>query len=874
MYTVTTKEVLTPIAECVSELIQVVTDSQSKNTPLADLTALARIMDEQVQQLISVARSIQSNTPDDAILAQELPRACDEVSVASLMLVGATDDLKNDPFAKAPKQTMLDAIKGVLSGTTHLIYAVDDSDVRKIVTACDTAIKLYSAIPTTSIAPPQPLIHLIQQTSTVLVTVVQLSTKRVSELLQPMLQTRLKGALQSLQRESPLLITATKSLILGGGKPEAAESVRDIVARLVKSLLEIKIIVQIREDDQTDIKFKYDIGRQRASLLRVQRGLCPKIVAGETTVVTELLDEIVDLSSGTAKMTQDAIKEVKNPMGAVRVEALVRDLNGLTSRVKEAVARALADPTNAEYRRELQNLLDSQSNRINLLEDELRRAIISELEQEFADLNEKNETGTSKRLQDAAANGDKDLTASVSAGFKERTNNIVRLATLAIETTGAANPQLAEEIKIKIAASQGLANSFAAASQALSQNPDDQNAKEHALAVSKAFQAALLELANALVQQEGLFNGYELIAAAKTSLEAAMLNFQKAVADGEMEKIKRAGAALPLAADRVIAIANTELENSADQGYKEELAIVIKKAQAGKCLREHWTTRAVTSPVGVEERVGNFKEATVALMEVMNLLRDAMISSRGTSLDNVPAPLRPLPAPPGVTAALPALPTPPKAASLPIAEIKNIETVEKVSEEVMANTPTSPVFEVPVPLTPEEAKANPILAAAVDLKIAAAVYVAKDNLIVSKASDISTLFAEMSAVSADLRKSPTPEAKSRFIQLAREIGKCSEDFTAKANEIMKACTDRRLVARLKADIERCLTLGQQIRIVAAVKASEPKDVDNEQQLIVCARNLMKTMQESMVNCEAASLRVPASAGLSNAYFQKRGHASH
>lgn len=78
MYTVTTKSVLTPIAECVSELIQVVSESQIKDTPLADLSSLSRIMDDQVQQLITIARNIQYNTPDDPVLGQELPKACDE----------------------------------------------------------------------------------------------------------------------------------------------------------------------------------------------------------------------------------------------------------------------------------------------------------------------------------------------------------------------------------------------------------------------------------------------------------------------------------------------------------------------------------------------------------------------------------------------------------------------------------------------------------------------------------------------------------------------------------------------------------------------------------------------------------------------------
>ena len=201
------------------------------------------------------------------------------------------------------------------------------------------------------------------------------------------------------------------------------------------------------------------------------------------------------------------------------MDALVKELYSLTKRIKEAVSKALADPKNAEHRHELQNLLDSQSNRINLLEEELRRAIISELEGEFADLRIQNEAGTSKRLQDAALLGDQQQAAALAIDFKDRTNNVVRLATLAVETTGAGNPQLAEEIKIKISDTAELAHVFLAASQALVINPNDTTVREHSSATSQAFQSAMNDLSNSLIQQEGLFNGFELIAATSKHFE-------------------------------------------------------------------------------------------------------------------------------------------------------------------------------------------------------------------------------------------------------------------------------------------------------------------------------------------------------------------
>ena len=67
----------------------------------------------------------------------------------------------------------------------------------------------------------------------------------------------------------------------------------------------------------------------------------------------------------------------------------------------------------------------------------------------------------------------------------------------------------------------------------------------------------------------------------ETSLEFAGVTFQNAVVDGDLEKVKRAGDALLLAADRVTIIAKTELENSREESYKEELAAIIQKCEEG-----------------------------------------------------------------------------------------------------------------------------------------------------------------------------------------------------------------------------------------------------------------------------------------------------
>ena len=51
------------------------------------------------------------------------------------------------------------------------------------------------------------------------------------------------------------------------------------------------------------------------------------------------------------------------------------------------------------------------------------------------------------------------------------------------------------------------------------------------------------------------------------------------------------------------------------------------------------------------------------------------------------------------------------------------------------------------------------------------------------------------------------------------------------------------------------TLSQQLKIVAAVKASSPLDEDTDQQLLQCARNLMEAVKRCLADSESASLKL-------------------
>ena len=94
------------------------------------------------------------------------------------------------------------------------------------------------------------------------------------------------------------------------------------------------------------------------------------------------------------------------------------------------------------------------------------------------------------------------------------------------------------------------------------------------------------------------------------------------------------------------------------------------------------------------------------------------------------------------------------------------------------------------------------------------------------------------------------------------LAECKE-FSTESMNVYTACTDQILKKQLLLAIETISTLSTQLKIVAAVKASEQTsttDSDSEKQLVLCCQNLMNAIKVTIKASESASLRTFKKAG--------------
>lgn len=172
------------------------------------------------------------------------------------MLINATKELSTNARSKKGSQLLLESVKGILSGTTAVLKAFDDFEVRKIVNVCHGCSQKVTVIQSETALPPQQLVNTLMQVSQSVVQLAQMTNKRIGELLQPILQSRLRIAVGDLTKESPLLITSSKAYLQNSKNVSAKDARNQSCARLQEACKEIEIVIQIQTEEELTIEQK------------------------------------------------------------------------------------------------------------------------------------------------------------------------------------------------------------------------------------------------------------------------------------------------------------------------------------------------------------------------------------------------------------------------------------------------------------------------------------------------------------------------------------------------------------------------------------------------------------------------------------------
>ncbi|PAA85713.1 hypothetical protein BOX15_Mlig002790g1 [Macrostomum lignano] len=161
----------------------------------------------------------------------------------------------------------------------------------------------------------------------------------------------------------------------------------------------------------------------------------------------------------------------------------------------------------------------------------------------------------------------------------------------------------------------------------------------------------------------------------------------------------------------------------------------------------------------------------------------------------------------------------------------------------------------------EQSQASqPILEAARSLHQQVTQYSSEDNEIIAAAEKISLLFARLNQIMNEKDSS-----KKDLLDTAKAIVEASQNVTRIGNSLASRCTDLSIQGSLLRSCQKIPTIGTQLKILTAVKATtmlgDPEeDMEATDMLVGNARALMDAVSQTVQVAEGASIKIRVDAG--------------
>jgi len=835
MFTATTKQIISPIADVVSQLIVRNAEAEQNNSAMEDISEYASVVVAQIQNFSKVVMDIVGSEGSDEILKKEMSDGNLIVQKAAEDMLSSAKHLKEDPCSKEGRRLLVDATRGILDGVTTLLNSYDDYSVRKIVQLCNDLISCYEQCRDNT--DPQKIIDNIKLCSRYSVKLASLATQRIQEFLSANLKKELQGAIDLLTKTSPLLISSCKSYLQNQQKQVNADGFHNVCETLIHATNEIKRIVQIAEvSDDSSVK----VG-ELADLISNMENDEKDMIA---CIKAKDVDGFNAAQAAYNKKANQFIKEASEIADKVDDENEKNKLQYLIDSVRTSTnsvdvmgskcAQQKFDDDRANT--DLVNQIKYNTACCKYINGELNRQLMSSMAKTCDDISNKDDESTSfGNAYKKALAGDGQLKKEdidrlsksidkLNDDYQTMNDKVSSEHDAAVNETIEKNKENVEKMK------PVLLNAL----QAAAENPDEPNHKKHLENVAGVWTDQVQALKTSLIVEPGLFTTQELLNNTMGTFLKCMKKLEDdgdKLSDEEAEELRKEALA---AAKQFLDVAKYEMNNTEDEAYRMELLKEIQEVEKIlPMLSQPYNASTKTDLLSAARKIGS-------LLGSLNGLMKTKLPVSNAVLEPPPPPQKQIvvnevAAPQEVQANVATAPAP--------AQATIIEPEEEEEEE------EAPEIEE---LSQEEAKEFPIKAAGRDLKLEAAQWSGSKNDIIAKVNIVAQKMEELSLIHSNLTTNPI--AKKEMIQKALEITQVTNSILKDCRELAELCTDKRLKMQLLNTVDRLNTLSQQLRVVTAVKASNPRDLDTDNQLFSCASNLTETMKRLLRDSEAASVR--------------------
>ncbi|XP_060566170.1 vinculin-like isoform X8 [Ruditapes philippinarum] len=251
-HTKTIESILEPVAQQVSKLVILHEEAEDGNA-MPDLARPIQVVKLAVDNLVKVGYDT-INSSDDQILKQDMPPALRRVEESSILLLQASEMLRSDPYSAPARKKLIEGSRGILQGTSALLLAFDESEVRKIIRVCKNVLE-YLAI-TEVVDRMEDLVTYVKNLSPVLTRMTKEVDAREKELTHQVHREMLIRSLEQVKNLTPVLISGIKIFITAKqtnqGIPDSQTNRDYVVRKMSDEIHEIIRVLQLTTYDEEE----------------------------------------------------------------------------------------------------------------------------------------------------------------------------------------------------------------------------------------------------------------------------------------------------------------------------------------------------------------------------------------------------------------------------------------------------------------------------------------------------------------------------------------------------------------------------------------------------------------------------------------------
>ncbi|KAJ3261463.1 hypothetical protein HDU77_000836 [Chytriomyces hyalinus] len=863
MHTKTSKAVIGPLADAVSSLVLIISDAEINKAAMPDLTALAKIVDDQIAHLTAVGLKISSQAAaTDAQLSVEMPDACSQVKKSSDLLLAGTEVLAKDAYSSAGRNSLLDGVKGILRNTANILTIMDDLEVRKLLTSMTHIRAFLSTIsdqenalstetdPTEIAKLENAWVVTVATYSQTFTAFLQQCHKRVVEIIDQSLQVRLESAISTLAKESPLLLSACRVVVTRIGVARSKYLLTSTLQRMNTVIDEIETVIKIRPDDDV---FNFDSAAEEQRTKTVDSVIhnIRFVIASKGTNIQPLVAEYNDITNSVYTGTKRVMNLVPDASQRSLIQSQLESILKADVETTTALKALVLRPDHTQAQQDVNRCLNQSTNAHNLLKFVRNRVLVGTLASSYAMLSDPSGSPHTYigAVFDASMKGNRGKLPTAISNFEAETHRWMNLCTSVLDLCPTASLQISLEARNCIRSIEGTLPMISASAHLNVLQHTDPNANQNLELVGKRWVDGMQ---SGLIVARESFTPFEIVSGLQQCFAQHGDGLEAACAANDAEVALMQTAACLSTASQLATVVRRSTTAVSDLAYKNSLELRVQEME--KVLPQ-FTLKAKqildTKKVGdVLDMHNCIKETALRFSAIEDLMRmryDTAISA-------------------GVLAE-----------ATNAGDEKSL-AVEGISVQILEHAGDTVVLdEEPPRLMPEaEAKLDPIQAAAQEIKVEASNWSPKENPIVDASIKISDHLSTLAKLHKLLLKDPTSttaaESKRSFIQAAKQIHTECLKIVASAKPIADRCSDARLQKQLSSSLQWIENLAQQLKIVAAVKTSAPLDTDRDQQLVTCAKNVMVAVKNCIRDSEAGTLRL--SPDVSSVAAGENGRANH